>query len=53
MCVGRRFAEQELWIGLIKIIHSFKVAYEGDDLPLKTPGLDKLPINLDFVFTER
>jgi len=53
MCVGRRFAEQELWIGLIKIVHSFKVAYDGEELPLKTPGLDKLPINLDFVFTER
>jgi len=53
MCVGRRFAEQELWIGLMKIIHSFKVTHEGDKLGLKAPGLDKHPIKLDFTFRER
>ena len=53
MCVGRRFAEQELWVGIAKIIHSFKVSYEGDKLPLRLPGLDKHPIKLDFVFEER
>ena len=53
MCVGRRFAEQELWIGLMKIIHSFKVTHEGDKLGLKAPGLDKHPIKLDFTYTER
>ena len=53
MCVGRRFAEQELWIGLIKIIHSFKVSYDGDELPLKAIGLDKHPILMDFLLEER
>jgi len=53
MCIGRRFAEQELWIGISKIIHSFKVSYDGDKLPLRLPGLDKHQIKLDFVFEER
>jgi len=53
MCVGRRFAEQELWIGLSKIIHSFKVSYDGDKIPLTLPGLDKHPIELKFAFEER
>ena len=53
MCVGRRFAEQELWIGVSKIIHNFRVSYEGDKMPLTLPGLDKHPIKLDFSFEER
>ena len=53
MCVGRRFAEQELWIGLIKIIHSFRVAHEAEKLALKSPGFDVYPVKLDFEFTER
>jgi len=53
MCVGRRFAEQELWIGLIKIIHSFRIAHEAEKLALKSPGFDVYPVKLDFEFTER
>ena len=53
MCIGRRFADQELYIGMIKIIQSFKVKYDGDALPLKGIGLDKMPIELDFQFEER
>ena len=52
MCIGRRFAEQEIYIGLIKMIQAFQFSYEGP-LPLKGFGIDKGPVNLNFVIRER
>lgn len=53
MCVGRRFADQELYIGIVKLVHSFRFEYDGDKMPLKGIGWDKLPIKLDFIIHER
>lgn len=52
MCIGRRFAEQEIYIGLIKMIQAFRFEYDGD-LPLKGFGIDKLPVKMNFVIRER
>ena len=52
MCIGRRFAEQEIYIGLIKLVQAFEFDYEGE-LPLKGFGLDKLPMKLNFQIRER
>ena len=52
MCIGRRFAEQELYIGLIKLVQAFWLDYEGE-LPLKGLGVDKLPVKTNFIIRER
>ena len=52
MCIGRRFAEQEIYLGLIKLVQAFRFEYDSE-LPLKGIGLDKLPVKLDFRITER
>lgn len=53
MCIGKRFAEQEINIALIKLLHNFRIEYDGDALPLKGIGVDKVPVKLDFRFVER
>ena len=52
MCIGRRFAEQEIFIGLITLVRAFHFDYHGE-LPLKGVGVDKLPIKLHFMIKER
>ncbi|KAI8507297.1 hypothetical protein Bbelb_146770 [Branchiostoma belcheri] len=52
MCVGRRFAEQELFLGLTRIIQKFHVGWDGDDMKqifkmFNTPDRDT------FIFRER
>lgn len=32
MCVGKRFAEQEMWLLLIKIMQNFRIEYDHDDI---------------------
>lgn len=53
MCIGKRFAEQELYIAIIKLVKNFRIEYDGDTLPLKGIGQDKPPIHLNFKFYER
>ncbi|XP_046582089.1 cytochrome P450 CYP12A2-like isoform X4 [Haliotis rubra] len=53
-CLGRRFAEQELWLGVTKIIQNFHVSVpmDGDyEMMYTTFGQIKKPI--DFTFTPR
>ena len=52
MCIGRRFAEQEIFIGLITLVRAFHFDYHGE-LPLKGVGVDKQPIKLHFMMKER
>ncbi|XP_035690637.1 probable cytochrome P450 CYP44 [Branchiostoma floridae] len=52
MCVGRRFAEQEIFLGLIRIIQKFHVGWDGEDMKqiykiFNTPDRDT------FIFRER
>ena len=53
MCIGKRFAEQELNIALFKLVKNFRVEYDGGKLPLRGIGLDKLPVKLPFKFHVR
>ncbi|XP_078680497.1 putative cytochrome P450 CYP44 [Branchiostoma floridae x Branchiostoma belcheri] len=52
MCVGRRFAEQELFLGLIRIIQKFHVGWDGEDMKpiFKTFNA---PDRDTFIFRER
>ncbi|XP_067673941.1 probable cytochrome P450 49a1 [Haliotis asinina] len=53
-CLGRRFAEQELWLGVTKIIQNFHVSVpmDGDyEMMYTTFGQIRKPI--DFTFTPR
>ncbi|XP_078680492.1 putative cytochrome P450 CYP44 [Branchiostoma floridae x Branchiostoma belcheri] len=52
MCIGRRFAEQELFLGLTRIIEKFHVGWDGEDMKqifrmFNTPDRDT------FIFRER
>ncbi|XP_066263849.1 probable cytochrome P450 CYP44 isoform X1 [Branchiostoma lanceolatum] len=52
MCVGRRFAEQELYLGLVRIIQNFHVGWEGDDMK-QVWRLVNAPDRDTFIFKER
>lgn len=50
MCVGRRVAEQEIYLTLVKLIRNFKIEYKGEEPGLKI-GLiaaPDRPLNLNF-----
>ena len=54
MCPGRRFAEQQINIALVKLVANFQLEYDGDHLPLKGIGLDNAPVPvLNFQFNPR
>ncbi|GFU13037.1 ecdysone 20-monooxygenase [Nephila pilipes] len=36
MCIGRRFAEMEMYTALAKLVYNFKLEYAGEDLKLKS-----------------
>ncbi|XP_046376460.2 probable cytochrome P450 49a1 [Haliotis rufescens] len=51
-CLGRRFAEQELWLGVTKIIQNFHVSAPDDgdfEFMYTTFGQIKNPVNFRFV----
>lgn len=55
MCIGRRVAEQELYLTLIKLVQAFKIEYIGKEPGLKT-GLiaaPDQPLNLTFIRREQ
>ncbi|XP_048240307.1 probable cytochrome P450 49a1 [Haliotis rufescens] len=51
-CIGRRFAEQELWLAVTKILQNFKVTVSQEDrnyeIIYTTFGQVKKPINFTF-----
>lgn len=53
MCVGRRFAEQEVSIFLAKIIQNFRVEWHYEDLRMKTETITKPVQPLKFTFVDR
>ncbi|XP_019623431.1 PREDICTED: LOW QUALITY PROTEIN: probable cytochrome P450 49a1 [Branchiostoma belcheri] len=52
MCIGRRFAEQELHLGLIRIVQSFHVGWSGEDMKMENRFVNA-PDRDSFVFRER
>lgn len=53
MCVGKRFAEQEISIFLAKIIQNFKVEWHHGDLGMITETITKPDSPLRFKFIDR
>lgn len=52
-CIGKRFAEQESALALIKILQAFHIDYIGDDLKIEC-SITNTPANkMKFKFTER
>ncbi|KAL5022074.1 hypothetical protein ScPMuIL_001229 [Solemya velum] len=51
MCIGRRFAEQEIHLLLTKIVQKFKLQYDGEAVHpvLKTVMTPDRPVNLRFI----
>ncbi|XP_063441953.1 cytochrome P450 10-like [Mytilus trossulus] len=51
MCIGRRFAEQEMYIMLTKIIQNFKLEYHHEDIEpiLNTVMTPDRPLRLKFI----
>ncbi|CAH1233707.1 CYP27A1 [Branchiostoma lanceolatum] len=52
MCIGRRFAEQELFLGLIRIVQNFHVGWSGEDMK-QVNRMIQSPDRDSFVFSER
>ncbi|XP_019631487.1 PREDICTED: cytochrome P450 10-like [Branchiostoma belcheri] len=52
MCIGRRFAEQELHLGLIRIVQNFHVGWSGEDMKQENRFINA-PDRDSFVFRER
>lgn len=54
MCVGRRVAEQELYLTLIKLVQAFQIKFVGENAPgLKTSLIASPDQPLDLKFTRR
>ena len=53
MCVGKRFAEQEVKIFLAKIIQNFSVEWHHPDLGMITETITKPSAPLKFTFKDR
>nr|XP_045594008.1 probable cytochrome P450 49a1 [Procambarus clarkii] len=53
MCIGRRIAEQELYIFLARVMHRFSVDYKYEDMDLVTKLVYMPSEPLKFSFTER
>lgn len=52
MCIGRRVAEQELYLTLIKLVQAFKIEYAGQQVPGLKTGLiasPDQPLDLKFI----
>ncbi|CAH1248617.1 CYP27A1 [Branchiostoma lanceolatum] len=52
MCIGRRFAEQEIFLGLIRIIQKFHVGWDGEDMK-QIYKFFNAPDRDTFIFRER
>ncbi|XP_078701278.1 putative cytochrome P450 CYP44 [Branchiostoma floridae x Branchiostoma belcheri] len=52
MCIGRRFAEQEVFLGLVRIIQNFHVSWDGPDMK-QVWRIFNAPDRDTFVFRER
>ncbi|XP_066267336.1 probable cytochrome P450 49a1 [Branchiostoma lanceolatum] len=52
MCIGRRFAEQELHLGLVRIVQNFHVGWSGEDMK-QVNRMIQSPDRDSFVFRER
>ena len=53
MCVGRRFAEQELHVFLAKMVRHFRIGWRHGDLPMKTETIAFPAKPLRFTFADR
>ena len=53
MCVGRRFAEQEVMIFIAKILQHFRIEWEHEDMVMKVETLTKPFTPLRFTFIDR
>ena len=53
MCIGKRFAEQEVNIFLTKILQNFKVEWHHEDMKMITETITKPSLPLRFTFRDR
>jgi cytochrome P450 len=53
MCVGRRFAEQEMYIFLAKVIQRFRIEWRYGDLGMKIKTITFPDKPLKFAFIDR
>ncbi|XP_013779514.1 cytochrome P450 302a1, mitochondrial-like, partial [Limulus polyphemus] len=53
MCVGRRIAEQEIWVLVAKILRRFKVEYHHEDIDCYTRLINAPDKPLRYQFVER
>ena len=53
MCVGRRFAEQEISIFIAKIVRNFRIEWHHKDLRMKTETLTRPDNPFKFTFLDR
>ena len=53
MCVGKRFAEQEVSIMIAKLMQNFKVEWHNKDLVIKSETISKPYSPLEFTFLDR
>ena len=53
MCLGRRFAEMEMYVLLIKILQRFRVEYRHGKMGMVSTFVCRPKGKLDFVFAER
>ncbi len=54
MCVGKRFAEQEVAIMVAKIMQNFRIEWHNaSDLVIKTETITKPYTPLEFTFVDR
>lgn len=53
MCIGRRFAEQEIYLGAVKLLNAFRVEENGDDINQTLSTFLKPDRQMNFKFIDR
>ncbi|KAK2148522.1 hypothetical protein LSH36_492g03017 [Paralvinella palmiformis] len=51
MCIGRRFAEQEIYLAVIKILSTFRLVYNGEEIGMinRLFTVPDRPLHIQFI----